>query len=286
MVLSDPAVTVRPAGRSWLESLPGELERQRRLLERLIEWCEADEAVSWLAVGCSLASGRADKLSDLDVALGARPGEKLDVAARLADRLPSFGELVGHYAHDYGPVGLRRLFAQYADRTQIDAVVVEEERSRLVNVVALYDREGHLTVLERQPAVEPATVFVWASQGWEELLNVGKYLRRGALWEARQRLEEARQHLFQLWAVLAESPEPGYGITALFDLEPVPELPAEIGATLAGLGRAELLAAARRLAELLSQTGEEIGRRLSLEVPRALASFTEADLALLEEYEV
>ena len=56
----------------WLDRLPNELGPQRKLLLRLLDWCEGDEDVRWLTVGCSLERGDADRLSDLDVAMGVK----------------------------------------------------------------------------------------------------------------------------------------------------------------------------------------------------------------------
>ena len=56
----------------WLKGLSPEFDPQRVLVERLIAWCERDDDVRRLVVGCSFASGGADGLSDLDMAMGLR----------------------------------------------------------------------------------------------------------------------------------------------------------------------------------------------------------------------
>ena len=73
-VTDDGGVT---AGRAWLASLPAELAGQRRVLAGLLDFCEATPLVSSLSVGCSLGRGAADRLSDIDAALGvaASPGD-------------------------------------------------------------------------------------------------------------------------------------------------------------------------------------------------------------------
>ena len=48
---------------AWLGELPDELAAHRRLLQRLLDWCEGDQDVRWLTVGCSLERGNADRLS-------------------------------------------------------------------------------------------------------------------------------------------------------------------------------------------------------------------------------
>jgi hypothetical protein len=59
-------------GSEWIEQLPADLAGQREILRRLLAWCEADDRVRWLVIGCSLARGAGDRLSDLDMALGIR----------------------------------------------------------------------------------------------------------------------------------------------------------------------------------------------------------------------
>jgi hypothetical protein len=54
----------------WLDGLPEELSAQRRLLQRLLDWCQREDDVRWLTVGCSLERGNADWMSDVDVAIG------------------------------------------------------------------------------------------------------------------------------------------------------------------------------------------------------------------------
>ena len=57
---------------TWVEQLPNEMAGQRRLLRGLLSFCEAEESIRWLVIGCSVARGAGDHLSDLDVAIGAR----------------------------------------------------------------------------------------------------------------------------------------------------------------------------------------------------------------------
>ncbi len=54
----------------WISGLPSELAAQRALLHRLLAAVTVDQQWDWLELGCSVAEGRGDALSDLDVALG------------------------------------------------------------------------------------------------------------------------------------------------------------------------------------------------------------------------
>ena len=59
-------------GLDWIDDLPPELAGQRALLRGLLALCDADDRISWLVIGCSLARGAGDRLSDLDMAMGIR----------------------------------------------------------------------------------------------------------------------------------------------------------------------------------------------------------------------
>jgi hypothetical protein len=84
-------------GLDWIEQLPAELAGQRVLLRCLLALCAADDNIRWLVIGCSLARGAGDRLSDLDVAMGIRDDEfdaTIPVVRRAVDGL---GDLVESY---------------------------------------------------------------------------------------------------------------------------------------------------------------------------------------------
>src|SRR6266851_5769051 len=64
-------------GLDWIGQLPAALEQQQTILRGLLTLCEADDRIRWLVIGCSLARGAGDSLSDVDVAIGVR-GEEFD----------------------------------------------------------------------------------------------------------------------------------------------------------------------------------------------------------------
>jgi predicted nucleotidyltransferase len=75
----------------WIDDLPAELSRQRRVLQRLLTFCESTDDARSLAVSCSLARGAGDELSDVDAGLGVRDDavETSRLAAKHHDaRLP------------------------------------------------------------------------------------------------------------------------------------------------------------------------------------------------------
>src|ERR1700722_8672241 len=126
-------------GRAWLAALPDELAAQRRVMARLAGLCETWPQVMSLLVGCSLGRGAADALSDIDAALGidapcgeAGAGRIAAAEAMVAAALPEMGALVDVLRHGTGPGSQhgRRIFAQFADGTQLDLAVVAEAEIR------------------------------------------------------------------------------------------------------------------------------------------------------------
>ena len=122
-------------GRAWLAALPEELAAQRRVLTGLVDRCEAWPLATSLLVGCSLGRGAADELSDIDAALGvdAPRGEAGarrigTMEAMVVAALPELGTLVDVLRHPTGPASqhVRRIFAQFADGTQLDLAVVAD----------------------------------------------------------------------------------------------------------------------------------------------------------------
>jgi hypothetical protein len=85
-------------GRDWIGQLPAELDGQRTIMYRLLALCEADDNISWLVNGCSLARGAGDRLSDLDVAMGIRDEcftatrDRVRAAADITEDLESLNE--------------------------------------------------------------------------------------------------------------------------------------------------------------------------------------------------
>ena len=154
-------------GRDWIGQLPAELAGQRAILDGLLELCEDSESIRWLVIGCSLARGAADRLSDLDVAMGVR-----------------------------------------------------------------------------DEAFHPVTAEV----------------RRAAA---------------------GGVPHPQYGITSILDFAPG-QIPAGMPDTVADLNPARLLAAARWLAALLSETGRRLPAEQRAALPDAMARYVTDDLASLE----
>ena len=280
---SGPSAGTGTGGREWVAALPAELAGQRAILTRLLDHCAADPRVTWLAIGCSLGRAAADRLSDLDLAAGLAPAGFDATLADLRRAVDGLGDLVETLQHHYpGATGpYTRIFAQYADRCQVDLVVMadSEDVGTVPNLVVLHDPGDRLTIRDATDPVTPDQVREWAFLGWCALADLGKYLRRGSRWEARSRLEEARAQLWKLQAAAGGVAQPQYGLTSILDFAPGRVAEREMAATVAGLEAGALLVAGRNLARLLAEAGAGLdpGQRAAL--PAAMARYITADLA-------
>ena len=196
-----------------------------------------------LEIQCSIARGAGDELSDLDMGLTARDDDWQAVAVELPERLSSIShDRRPPRAHDaeWGTRPHRRIFVQYADGRQLDLVVQPTSNlaGRVPGAVVLYDPGGRLAT-ERRPGsmhAGPDEVRTWELLGWELLANVSKYLARGSVWEALERLHDARGMALRLHAAAEGVTYPGFGLTSLLDADP-PRLPDGLEATVsAGSG--------------------------------------------------
>jgi len=286
------------SGRAWLAALPGELTSQRRLMTGLLDHCEATPAVTSLLVGCSLGRGVADALSDVDAALGVRadPGEAgaaqvQEVAAGVVAALPALGPVVDVLRHRYGPADrfILRIFGQFADRSQLDLTVIAEAEIRRGSSAAHPDfvwlygtadqpdipvqaNTGDATKPDPGYAVTGQQVREWAFLGWCALIDMDKYLRRGSLWEAHNRLHQAREQIWALWAAAVGALYPWHGLSQVLDDDPR-NLPPGIDATVASLDATGLRRAAAASAGVLTEVSAAAARRCPAELPAAMAAF-------------
>jgi hypothetical protein len=279
-------------GHGWVSALPPQLERHQRALTGLLEFCESAPTVSSLSVGCSLGRGVADELSDVDGALGvdAASGEAgadlvREVEQALVDHLRR-GQLVDVLREEssVGDFFIRRVFAQLADGVQLDLAVIAEAEVRrgdaAPDFVPLY-RTSEVGGERPMPSaydVVPQQVHSWAFLGWRALLDADKYLRRGSPWEAHHRLEEARGHIWALWATALGGTYPWHGLSQVLDHDPV-SLPEGIEATMAGLDLVELRAAVSASAAVLEAVSTAAAQRRPTTLPTGMAEFTKSVLA-------
>ena len=279
-------------GRAWIAGLPDLLAGQRRALTDLLDLCVSVPQVCSLSVGCSLGRGAADQLSDIDAAIGvdtARGEAGADdvraVEQALADRLDN-GRLVDALREESssGAFFIRRLFAQLDDGVQLDLAVIAEAEVRrgdaAPDFVTLY-RSAAGDSGAPMPSAYDVTgeqVRTWAFLGWRSLLDADKYLRRGSTWEAHQRLEQARQHIWALWAAALGTSYPWHGLSQVLDHDPS-ALPEGIEHTVAGLDPANLRAAVLAAASVLDAVSSAAAQRWPATLPTAMAAHVRAVLA-------
>jgi hypothetical protein len=273
------------SGRAWIAAMPPSVARQRELLSRLLDAVEAEPALRFLELGCSLARGVGDSRSDIDCGVGVADeywddatghGRRLAAALgaeadQLVQRLPG---------RDNEPCW--HVFTLYQDGSQLSMVLAPASwRPGLPpNSVALYDPDGRL----REPwwpgshSAGPETVREWAALGWMALGDLAKYLDRGSVWEAHGRLEEARTQLWRLTAAGQGAAYPVFGLTSVLD-EAVPVLPAGIERTIAGLDADGLRSAAVATAGLLAEATVAARRVVAFEPPDGLRTWVLARLS-------
>lgn len=242
--------------REWIAALGPDLAVQAGLLGRLLTAVETDRTWEWLELGCSVAAGRGDALSDLDVGVGYL-GDTPPPVHQVSRMVAGLGDVVD--VADQPWDGRHRWWTLYADGGQLDLLVMPagDRRGRAPGSVVLLDRTGRLrtTFTPRAWAAAPEEPRRWLLDGWEALSNVAKYVERGSLLEAVDQLGRARGRVLALWAIGEGVPYPAFGVTSLLD-DPAATLPAGIEATYPRVDRSEVLAAAVQLGVLLRRAGQ------------------------------
>lgn len=287
------------AGERWLGGLPDQLDGHRRLLAGLLEWCQREPLAVSLSVGCSLGRGAADPLSDVDAALGVTtaPGTAGAhvvgaVEQAVVDSLPGYGPLVDVLREEVGgtpALVVRRVFAQLHDGRQLDLAVLPDSGIRrgaaAPDFVTLYRAAAPAD----QPDSPPVDVFPpadtatadqvhdWTFLAWIALADTGKYLRRGSVWEAHHRLNEARDHIWALWAAATGATYPWHGLSQVLDEDPH-HLPPGIQATVTGLDVADLRRAAHATAAVLTAVSGLAAATHAAQLPTDMARYVTAHL--------
>jgi hypothetical protein len=288
-------------GHAWIAALPDELAAQRRILTGLADRCETWPLATSLLVGCSLGRGAGDSLSDIDAALGgdaerseAGTAPVETMAAMVVAALPDLGPLVDVLRHQAGAgePWKQLIFAQFAHGAQLDLAVVAEEDIRLrrrgggaPDFIPVYELSAPPASGEN-PAGEPGAAYAvtsdqvreWAFGGWCALIDADKYLRRGSLWEAHNRLGQARHYVWALWAAAVGAMYPWHGLSQVLDHDPG-NLPPGIESTVAGLDAADLRRAARASADVLTTVSAAAAKRHPADLPMAMAAYVTDALA-------
>jgi hypothetical protein len=112
----------------------------------------------------------------------------------------------------------------------------------------------------------------WTFLGWRALLDADKYLRRGSLWEAHDRLHVARELVWKLCATAEGATYPWHGLSQVLDHDP-DRLPRGIEETVAGLDREGLRRAMVATAHVLDRTSLAAATACGTRVDGAMGRF-------------
>ena len=243
---------------AWLAQFAGRLPRHHEVLRHLVEGTRRDSRVVQLSVGCSVGRGTADELSDLDCELSLEPDawpSGLELIEPLVRSAGDIVDLIHHRWHEAGAAEHRRTAVVYDNGIQLDLMVwpvTAWSGMHPPDTIVLHATRDVFThpwdAARSRPTAD--RLHEWHFLGWWALLDADKYLRRGSLWEARQRLEEARAAVWQLHAAAQKLPFPEYGITTLLDARE-PRLMPDVEATATDLDAGRLRMAVERCAALL-----------------------------------
>jgi hypothetical protein len=250
------------------------LPPQHEVLKALVECVWRSDQWRWVELGCSIAAGRGDELSDLDLGIGRAEPAPPDVVERDAVALVQTAvPVVDVLAHRLpgSPPDVVRVAAECSNGVQLDLVAMpaSQRPGHAEGSIVLVDKDGTLAASLRPAVADPPTATTareWVMLGWWGLSDVAKYVTRGSFFEAVERLSEVRALMLRVFAAGQGVPYPSYGLVSLFDFEPfeVPE----------GLARtyprpddpAEVLDAALATADLLDETVARVQHRLGYDL--------------------
>ncbi len=248
-----------------------DLPRHAEVIDALRREVEAGDAWRWLELSCSLAAGRGDALSDIDVGIGhVIPVQEL--RSRGLELTAALGAPLDVLAHreDSWPPGVLRFAVEYATGVQLDLVVMPADQRPGCpdGSIAVVDKDGWLSEAWTPPVagVDGDQAREWVMLGWWALSNTAKYLERRSRFEAIESLREARTQALRLFAAGRGVPYPSFGLTSLLDFEPF-EVPARLEDTYSlPTDPAGIVAAALATADLLRSGSDLAGEVLGTDV--------------------
>ncbi len=258
------------AGADWLRDLARQLPRHGRLIAALRDVVVADPQLRWFDVSCSLGAGHGDQFSDVDCAIGyAAPvsPEQLEALGRgIVSKVGTNVDVLAHVMDGF-PDGVVRFAAEFDDEVQLDLVLMPANTMAGLRdrEVAIVDKDGALDGVATSKLYGPPDergVREWVLLGWWWVSDVAKYLERGSLFEAVERIGQVREEALKLFAVSLEVPYPLFGLTSLLDYEPF-RLPAGVANTYSlPTERSTVESAASAVAELLAECAAAAASRL------------------------
>lgn len=182
-------------------------------------------------------------------------------------------DLLHHTPPDEQGRKRHHFIAIYEDNLQLSLMVTPSSWTLGLkpDAVVLYDPDEMLT----QPWYPSAKTTTstqareWAFLAWLDLTDAAKYLDRGSLWEALDRLEKSRTHAWQLWAIASKLDFATYGVGQVIDDSVA--FPPGIENTTASLDAKAIRSACLALADVLELVIESANRELALETPKGMA---------------
>lgn len=249
------------------------------VVERFREACEQDERVVAAFLGGSLAAGRADEHSDLDLYVIAQEDACAELVARRQDFVAAWGDPVFvDVTPDFEGLGFDMLHFVLADGQHGEIAIAHPGDFRRIHGGphrVLVDKarvlEGvEFPLLSQSPEERRAAARRALSWFWLHVLGLTQALARDRLWVAHGQLDQLRRCLWRLLAA-AELPAP--------EARSYERILAE---SLVGFDRDRLLAAACRLVEGYHALAPRVAAHDGLEVPLALARVAEERLRAVE----
>lgn len=174
------------------------------LVAALNRWAEGTAWVDWVELAGSLGRGVGDALSDVDAGIGVhalvQDDERIaEAAAAVEGFAPVAATLVQHWDG-----GIVHLVCAYLDGRQLSLVVFDEAaRPGLPpQAVATVDKSNRLALrLDRgRWDADEGTVREWTFLAWTAVGDAARHRLREHPWRALKSLEEARDHLWKVWA--------------------------------------------------------------------------------------
>jgi predicted nucleotidyltransferase len=249
------------------------------VIERFRNACAQDDRVEAAFLGGSLAAGRADEHSDLDLYVVAREDACVELVDRRQEFVAAWGDPVFvDVTRDFEGLGFDMLHFVLADGLSGEVAIAHAGNLRRIHGGphrVLVDKAGVLEGVEF-PLASPSRDERRAagrralSWFWLHMLGLTKALARDRLWVAQWQLNQLRRCL---WRLLAAA-----------------ELPAReaqlhermLAGSLVGFDRDQLFGAAGRLVETYHALAPRAAAHYGLEVPLPLARVAEARLRAIE----
>ena len=253
----------------------GALHESWAAVERFRGACERDPRVVAAFLGGSLAAGRADEYSDLDLYVVAHEKACAELVEHSQEFVAAWGDpAFVDVTPDFEGLGFDMLHFVLTDGVNGEVAIAHPGSFRRTHGGphrVLVDKAGVLEGVEfplasQSPEERRAAGRRALSWFWLRLIGLAKSLARDQLWVAHWQLNQLRGLLWQLL--------PAAGLPA----EEAQAHERVLAASLVGLDREELLRAASRLVDTYQALAPAAAAHYELEVPEALARVAAAKL--------